>query len=149
MEDVENIINKYNLPNLTELYAEFGVFDPKEDEDFIKNVIEKLSDKVHNYIKFFEDIIQPDSTIVSMSESSIFENEERKEIVHILKKLIYYERLYLKININGTIQEKADYFNDYFQNWIELKTKIIPFVNKTIDLWKNDTDESKFEMYFG
>ena len=146
---MEKTIKLYNLPSLNELFAELGKFELEESEDFVETIIKKLSDKVDNYIKFLEDILQPDQTIVCMQESGMFDNKSRKELFHILKILIYQNRLFLKIDLNGTEEEKANYFKEFFSKWQEVKIKLAPIVDKALSVWKKSDEETNLEAYFG
>jgi hypothetical protein len=148
-EEIKKIIQKYNLPPLEELFKELGNFDVKETDDFIELIIKKLEDKVSHYIKFLEDMLQPDSSIYAMHESSMFNNEERKQMLTILKKLIYQDRLYLKLEINSSEETKSDYFKNYLNVWNENKKLLLPFIEKAISVWKKDNDDVEFEAYFG
>lgn len=149
INEIKEIIEKNNLPTLDELYEEFGTFDIEDTEDFIESIMKKLSDKVSHYIKFLEDIIQPDTTIYSMHESSMFDNIDRKQLLTILKTLIYYDRLYLIIELNPTENIKADYFKKYLSVWKENKILLLPYIEKALSVWKKENNDSEFEGYFG
>ena len=149
-EKIEKQIEKYKLPSLNELYDEFGKFSIEKEDEFITILLENLSDKVSDYIDFLENIIQPDSNLVSLQEGSVFDKDEREEMFVIVKTLIYYERLSLKIELHPNEEKRVNYFKEYYAHWKETKTKLVPFIEKALAVWKRtDHNEMKFEGYFG
>ncbi len=141
-------LEKYKMPSKLEIFSQLGKME-FEDENELDVVIDKLSDKVNTYIKFLEDVLQPDSNITSMTEASVFTNEERNELYSILKTLLYWDRLYLEIDLNPNDESKAEYFKKYFEVWKDVKKLLKPLLNKAIEVWKNSIEETKFEGYFG
>lgn len=141
-------LEKYKMPSKLEIFSQLGKIE-FEDENELDVVIDKLSDKVNTYIKFLEDVLQPDSNITSMTEASVFTNEERNELYSILKTLLYWDRLYLEIDLSPNDESKAEYFKKYFEVWKDVKKLLKPLLNKAIEVWKNSIEETKFEGYFG
>ena len=146
---IDNFLTEKGLPSKEDLFAEFGLFEFSEESDWVVLLLEKLSDKVSTYIKFLEDMLQPDTNISSMHESLIFTNEERKKMFEILRNLFYWERLSLLIDLNEEETSKIKYFNDYFKYWKNIKEELKPYLNKAINTWKENETETKFEGYFG
>lgn len=150
---LEKIILKYSLPSKQDLENEIGIikFDKEEDgeESIIKEIISKLRDKIEKYISFLEDIIQPDSSMISLQESNVFSENEREEIFNLLKNIIFLQRKYLLINIDGNLNDKANYFNELFSNWKQIKNSLKPIIKKSLSVWKENSDDEVKQNYFG
>ena len=146
--ELNSFLEKHNLPSLNDLESELGRLHI-DDEDIILFLIKKLSDKVNVYIDFLSDRLQPDSDLISMQEANMFDGNERKEMFYLFKNIIYQDRVFMKINLDGTEEDKINYFREYFNNWSVLKLKLVPFVQKAINVWKLKDDDVKFEAYFG
>jgi len=151
--NIDELITKYNLPNLESLESELEhlKFDKDEDteETIIKELITKLREKIEKYISFLEDIIQPDSSLISLQESNVFSDVQREEIFIILKKIIFIQRSYFVVDLNGTFNDKINYFKLTFNNWQILKKQVEPVVKKSISVWQESVDEEVKQNYFG
>lgn len=148
-KNIDVFLKENNLPNKEEIFIEFGRFNFDDDADWIMLLLEKLSDKATIYIKFLEDMLQPDSNISSMHESSIFTNDERKQMFLVLRNLFYWERKSLLVNLNNDEKLKINYFNEYFKFWKEIKIELKQYIDKAVNTWKEKNEEVKFEGYFG
>ena len=144
-----DILNKYGLPNLEELYVEFNKFEV-EEEGIIFTILKKLHDKVDVYSKFLEDLIQPDSSLVSMQEASVFSEDEQKEIFKLFKQLTYFQRIFLKVGLNYTEEQKVDFFKKFYSFWLEKKSSIGQIADKAISIWNIKEEQVEFKGgYFG
>lgn len=148
MED-KDILKKYNLPTLDELYLEFNHFET-DDEGIIYTIIKKINDKVDIYIKFLEDLVQPDSSIISMQEASIFSEAEQKYVFSLLRELIYFQRLNLLFTLDSTEVEKVDYFKKFYSFWLSKKQDVKVLAQKAINVWSGkDNNKELSQGYFG
>lgn len=151
--NIDEVIIKYSLPNLESLKTELGhlKFDKDEDtqETIIEDLLSKLKEKIGKYISFLEEIIQPDSSLISLQESNVFSDKQREDIFITLKKIIFIQRRYLLVNLNGTFDEKVNYFKLTFNKWQNLKNEIEPIIKKAISVWQERVDEEIKQNYFG
>ncbi len=148
--DFEKFIEKYSLPSKKELEDELGLLSFDEDDDIIVELIKSLRDKINKYIHFLEEMLQPDSTIISLQESSNLSESEREKLFSLFKKLLLIQRTYLLVYLDGSFDDKIIYFKQLFAGWKDLKPQLRPFVQKAVDSWNEfDSSSDKKQNYFG
>lgn len=146
--ETDQLLKDLNLPIMEELQKEFGAFTVEEDEDILDLIIEKLRDKVKTYTHLLEDLIHPDTSLISMNEAAAF--GEQDALFNLFKELTAYDRQYLLVRLDGTRQDKAEYFRAYFLFWQSKKQQLRAIVSKALDVWKTDAAlEKDMTGYFG
>lgn len=144
-----NIIKKYNLPSEKELIQELGPYD-SEEKGLIKTLINGLLSKSLKFTGFLEEMLHPDSTIVSMQESSMFSNEEREKMFDLFRELTLFQRKSLLIILSITEEEKAIYFKEFYAFFISKKDILKQLVEQAITVWSiKEYPKTTNEGYFG
>lgn len=152
-EEYEKIKSKYGLPEYDVLDREFNLSTIEKDDNIIKEITKKLVDKSEYFQGIIAEIIQPDSTIISISESESFEELERESMYEIFKRIQYYQRRYNLIELDYTDEKCAEFFNEHFTKWLEIKHAISEVLTRLTIYWKEEENseykENKEGAYFG
>ena len=140
---------KYDLPPFEELDREFDIGGIDESAVSSKIVVKKMIEKIDFFSKIFEEIIQPDTNPASLHECSIFEDPEKMKILEIYKKLYYYNRSYVELELVCEEKKFAEYIKWLHDEWKHVKPKILPIIQKLKKSWLKDTDTKTELEYFG
>ncbi|MCA9477758.1 MAG: hypothetical protein KC535_01270 [Nanoarchaeota archaeon] len=148
MNDQE-LINRYQLPSLDNWHEELGPFDT-EDKGLLLTLIEKLTDKSNKFTTFLEEMLHPDSSITSMQEASVFSNEEREALFALFKRLTFFQRKSLLIQLSSSEGEKAQYLKEFLSSFQSCKNELKQHIEKALSVWSaKEINTSSFEGYFG
>lgn len=145
---IEEIFATYNLPAQEILAKELGELD-EDEKDVLGELIDRLQSKTKKYTLFFEELLYPDSNIISMQESSMFSNEEREKLYSLFREVTLYQRKVLLINLSTENKEKADYFNEFYSFWQEKKDEVKRYVSQALEVWSTKEIPKITEGYFG
>ena len=147
----KDIIAKYNLPSMDALQAELGFFEVEKDEEFVETILTKLRDRVSIFIKVVEDLLHPDSSIVSMQEAAMFSNREQEQLFELYKAFATIDRQSLLVQLDNSDEAKAKYFNDYFTFWQSKKERCKQIITQAIAVWKGveQKQDPNNSGYFG
>ena len=145
------IQQKHNLPSFEELNQDFQIEKIAESEtDFLIREVRKfIAEKLSNYLRFVEMILQP--TNVPMSVFSIIKTlgtEDKDKLTEIYKKLVKFEVDLIETDVDFSEEKEAKFIRSAYIDWQEIKKSILGVV----EVIKNNLD-NKFEKngrrYFG
>lgn len=148
--DFKEYITTHDLPTLESLERDLGKLSFDDDDDIIIELIKSLRDKMSKFIDFLEDLLQPDSSLVSMQEASILSEEQSGEVYALFKKIISSHRKYLSVYLDSSEDEKIVYFKELFVAWQGYKVELKPFIELTHSSWSTSTTYQDLKQnYFG
>ena len=149
-EQYSKLKNKYNLPNFQDLDKEFGISSIENDKFLLRETINKIMERVDFFSELLECSLQPDtSSLRSMNESKFFEDKERRIFYILYKKLMVISRESTEVSLKRYEKEEANFINKTFNEWKELKTDLLKFVEKVKDSWKKETNIKEDLGYLG
>ena len=141
---------KYGLPSFKDLNNEFEISSIENENFLLREIINKIVDRTDFFSRLFEDLLQPDPSLLrSMQEAKIFNEEERKVIYDLYKKLMVINRKSVEISLNRDEKEEANFIKKSFDEWKELKTSTSQIVDKIKDSWKKETYSKEKLSYLG
>lgn len=150
IEEQYDKFKKYGLPSFKDLNNEFEIASIENENFLLREIISKVVDRTEFFSRLFEDLLQPDPSLLrSMQEAKIFNEEERKSIYAIYKKLMVINRKSVEVSLNRNEKEEANFINKTFDEWKELKTSISQIVDKIKDSWKKETYSKEKLSYLG
>ena len=150
-QEYKKIQKKYELPEFDSLNEEFYIEKVAEIEtDFLLREIRKMvSDKLVNYLKFFEMFVNPATAPVFVhSIIKTLDNESKQTIQNIYKKLSKREVELIELDLNYKEEKEAEFIKSVVEDWKEIKkdlTKVIEFINKGWD----EKIKGNSKNYFG
>ncbi len=149
-EQYGKLTKKYALPNFKEIDKEFEIAAIENENFLLREITNKIVDRIDFFSRLFEDLLQPDPSLLrSMYESKIFNDEERKTIYTLYKKMMVINRQSVGVSLNREEKEDAVFIKKTFDEWKELKTSISKIVDKIKDSWKKEADSKEELGYLG
>lgn len=146
-ETYTKLAQKHELPAFEEL--EFFIQDLDKDKLSLREIITSIHDKIDDYSKHVESIIQPETNIISMHELSNFSSDHRKELFKMFKSMMYLSREINRVQINNSEKEHVKLIHTVSKDWKVFQPVIEGLFVELRDSWEKETDQSIEEMYFG
>lgn len=147
-EDYEPLREKYNLPSKEELEKEFELDSP-EDTQPLRAVRKKMSEKLEQYVKFIDELMQPDSSFANMYEVRDFSDEDKEKAFKLFKRMMVLYRETVKLNLNLGEEKDAKFISGFYKAWKEMKPQLIDVITKIQDTWSSDDDKDIKQEYLG
>jgi len=150
-KDYKKIQKKHNLPDFERLNEDFYIEKISETEtDYLVREIRKyMSEKFSHYLRLVEAILNPTNVpLFVFSIVRIITKEEREKLVDIYKKLSKIEVELLEIDLKFSEEKEADFVNNSYKIWLEIKKDMLSVVDVIKKNWDNKS-ESISKGYFG
>lgn len=148
-QEIKEIISKYKLPSFKDLDKEFDVSNIEHDGNILRAIRRKIIEKIELFCKIIESLMFPDaSSLSSIQESKILDEDTRQDMLKLYKKLMVYDRISLSLEIDNDDKKNIKFIQDLFTEWKEFKPQLMTIVKNMTDAWTKD-DESIEEKYFG
>ena len=98
-----------------------------------------MNDKIIFYCRILEGILFPtQASIISFHEGKHFSDEEKSKMREAYKKLMYYERKSLSLDVSPDEKQEILFINEIFKNWNKFKVEIIKVTSKMQESWKKE-----------
>ena len=153
--DEEDFLKKYNelrdkfsLPEYTDLDFNFEIGFP-DDKNVLRAVRKKMSEKLEQYTKFIEELIQPDSSFSSMYDVKDFSDDFKKKVFSLFRRMMVFYKESIKLNMAISDEKDAEFVKDLYEFWLEVKNDVIVIIDKIKDTWEKDDDDKHITEYFG
>lgn len=147
-KEYDELKKKYQLPEFKELDADFQISSIEAKNFVLKEIVKKMTEKIEYFSTIFEEILSPER-LSSLNESSMFNEQEKKKVLRIYRKLHFHYRQNTYLEINYEEKETADFIKEFFNEWQDLKPDIKLIVARIKNSWNSDK-KSKLELsYFG
>jgi len=150
-ERYEKIQIKHNLPSFEKLKQDFHIEKLcRVESDYIVREIRKfMSEKLQNYARFIESILNP--TGASMFIFSIIKtiNEEDKKILlDVYKKLSRIEVDLIELDADFSEQKEVEFVKTFYENWQGIKKDILRILGSVKKNWDKETQKDS-NAYLG
>ncbi|MBL7147980.1 MAG: hypothetical protein ISS82_04095 [Nanoarchaeota archaeon] len=140
---------KYKLPDFKDLDNEFEVSFIKEKPLLLKSIRRRITEKIILCCRVIESLIYPtQSNIITATEAKSFNEEQKKKMEHIYRKLMILERESLMLDIDPSDKDDVRYINKVFNYWNKLKKEMIKVVEIMRKSWFEEEKLDK-NNYFG
>ena len=140
---------KFRLPEFKDMDFEFEISDLEETNFLLRTIIRRIAEKLDFYTTMLEEILQPDTNLYSMHEIRFFEDDEKKKMYDLYRKLMDLNRHSIELLLERNEKDEAIFINDFFDDWKELKKELLKFVKKMRESWKKETDIKEDVGYLG
>lgn len=150
-KEFSKLQKKYSLPHFERLNEDFGIEKAAESEsDFpIKEIRKQISEKVYNYLRLMETMINPVNAPMSiLSVVKTLSVEDKSRLTEVYKKLVKVELQLVLTDVEFSEKKEADFIRDTYKVWRETKTEISEVLGKVEKSWETKT-ESNGRKYFG
>ena len=137
-----------DLPIFDDLNNEFEIA-AVEEPFILQNIRRKMIEKVDYYAKIVNELLQPDSELISMYECRIFKEDEKEGIYDVLKRLMFFSRFSAEVGLKADDEEEVGFICEFFKEWNELKPDLLKVISKIKSSWELDTELREDLEYFG
>jgi len=145
----DKLKEKYALPDFDELNNEFELSTIECEEFLLRKIRKKIADKINAMCEFLEGLLSPDNTIANIYEYKAFDDDERKKIFELYKRLKILEKLALELSLNHDNEKDAKFIKNVFSLWNKIKTEMTTFIKKIKDFWEKESTTEYKAGYFG
>ena len=150
-QEYKKIQEKHSLPSFEELNEDFGIEKASEIEVelLIREIRRFIADKLSNYMRFIEAILNPANVqIFVYSLIKSLETQEKERLTEVYKKLSKIELKLIELDIKYSEEKEALFIRESFVMWQEMKKELLDIIEKVNNNWDNKS-ESKNKDYFG
>lgn len=147
--EYEEYRKKYDLPEFEKLNEEFEVFNGllntfEKPEFLLRNIRRRMVDRFYTWINYLHNFIYANQqSLILMNEFQQFSDEEKQEIIMIVNKIMFINRLSVKLEVNHDDGENAQFINKYYYEWNTLKQQLMDITSKNISGWQKSLTEKE------
>ena len=150
-QEYNEIKKEHNLPEFTAIAEDFDIekIQEKETSFLLREIRRAINEKISAYIQLFETLINPNAP--PMFVFSILRNISQKDkdtIKEIYKTLSKTQIEIMKLDTIYSEKSEANFINNTFLIWQELKPKIHKLIEDFESNFETD-DTTKKRSYFG
>ncbi len=150
IEEYNKLKTKYKLPDFEALDLEFDISSIDNDSFLLKSILTKGVNKLDEYVKLLNNVMSPDTaSLVGMHECRIFEDNEKRDLYSLLRKIMISIRKGDLLILNYNEKESADFIKKLVNDWNEIKKELTKALNKLVESWVDETDVKEEIGYLG
>lgn len=149
-EEYEKIQKKHKLPSFKELNEDFHIekISEYETEILIREVRKFVGDKLANYMRFVENLLNPvNAPMFVFSIIKLIEPEDKKRLSEIFKELMKKEIKFIEVDLEFDEEKEAQLIKDSYKLWQVIKKDMLKLIEKINKKW-DDKSEGNNRGYF-
>jgi hypothetical protein len=150
--EYKNLQEKYNLPNFELINKEFSIekISENETELLTKEIRRFIADKVFNYLRFIETILNPvNAPIFIFSIMKSLNQDDKSKLTNVYEKLSLIDLELIKLDVETTEKKDGEFIKRVFDTWQEIKKELISVLDKLKYIKEENTEEKSKSKYFG
>ncbi|MEX0920337.1 MAG: hypothetical protein WDZ69_02010 [Candidatus Pacearchaeota archaeon] len=150
-KNYEVLRKKHNLPSFEDLNEDFHIekISESETEILIREIRKFMGDKIINYMRFLENLINPVNVPVFIySVVKLLGPEDKKKLSVIYKELMKNEILFIERDLEFDENKEAEFIKDSYKLWQDVKKDLLEITAKVKGKW-DDKVEINSKGYFG
>ncbi len=149
--DYKELQQKYGLPTFENLNHDFYIekIADSETEILTREIRRFIADKVYNYIRFCETLLNPANApmfIFSMIKS--LAQEDREKLSNIYGKLSEINMELVRLDLEFSEKEDADFIKKTHESWKGIKSELVLIIRKLKNS-KDKKEDKSSSGYFG
>jgi len=150
-EDYGKIQKKHKLPSFKELNEDFHIekIAEAETEILIREVRKFVGDKLANYMRFVESLLNPVNVpMFVFSFIKLMDSDDKKRLSDIFKELMKKEVKFIEIDLEFNEEKEAQLIRDSYRFWQDAKKDMLKILEKINKKW-DDKSETNNKGYYG
>ncbi len=150
-KDYEILKGKFNLPNFEKLNEDFYIekIAESETEILIREVRKFMGDKMMNYMRFIENLLNPVNVpMFIFSIVKLLDAEEKKRLSEIYKGLMKKEIEFIELDLEFNEKKEMEFVKDAYEFWQGIKEDLLRVIDKINKKWDNKFGTNN-KGYFG
>jgi len=143
--DYEVIRKKHNLPSFEDMNKDFHIegLVEVETEYLIRGVRKFMSDKLQNYLRFIEAILNPsNASIFIFSVIKTLNEGDKKKVSDIYKKLSRFEVDIIELDTVFSEEKDVKFIKEFYSTWQGIKKDMIVLVNIIRGNWDKESGKN-------
>ncbi|MBI5389339.1 hypothetical protein HZB01_03080 [Candidatus Woesearchaeota archaeon] len=145
----EKLQKKHNLPSFEEMDMAFGIAIIEEKELTLQSIRKRMMEKLEFFTDVLRPLLQPDANFWEMTESSSFNDDEKKQMFQLYMKMMFLARTALEVELEDTEANEALFIKKFATEWQPLKKELLMIVKKLKSSWANDIQYKSMQDYLG
>lgn len=145
----EQLRKKYALPDFAELDREFEVADIEDNGNVLRAVRKKVYEKIADSCAILEEVLQPDTNVSNLYESRFFDEEEKKDIFDLYRRIMSVRRRCDALGVINDEGSDAAFIAETLAFWRKEKQHLIAVISKLQESWGKDAEKADRLVYFG
>lgn len=149
-ERYRNLSGKHQLPDFPAIDHEFEISTIESGKFLLREIIGRMVGKIDYYSMLIESVLQPDTAnVAAMHECRLLTEEDKQELYGLYKRLMTFSRRAVELSLVRDDAKDAEYIIQFFGEWKDIKRKLLPFVTRMKDSWKDEAAIKEELGYFG
>ena len=145
----EALRKRHKLPGFEELDSEFEIGAIDSESFSLREVRRKVSEKVGDVSCIVAEVLHPETNLVDLYESRVFNEQEKKGLFELYKRLMVADRNLAELSILNEEKLDAAFIKSFSAEWKGLKPQLIRFIRKLKESWEKETEEGETAGYMG
>ena len=145
------IQRKHDLPSFEELNKDFHIEKIAEMESdlLIREVRRFVGDKMVNYMRFIENLINPVNVpMFILSVIKALNTEDKKKLSEMYKDLMKMEIVFIELDLEFSEEKESKFIKDSYKSWQKIKKDLLKIL-ENVKVGKDAKIESNNKGYFG
>ncbi len=139
-KEYSQLCKKYKLPKFEEIDEEFEISALETQRFLIRNILGKIAEKLEMHADAIISLVHPDgSSLITMHEVKFFSDDEKNEMYAVFKKLMKSIRNIAELSLGNDEKGQADFLNEFFSEWLEIKKNLIGYTRKMKECWEKES----------
>ena len=148
-QEYQKLAKKYKLPSFDSLNKEFEISDIETVDFLLREIRRKINERFENYIKVLEPILQPEANVCDMHECKALNEDEKKRVYELYRKLMYLNKFSIETSINEDDKKSSLFINQVWKDLDKIKKDFKQIVVKLKDSWLKESDIDEELGYMG
>lgn len=152
LKDAYKVIQKkYKLPSFRDMNEDFHIekIAESETELIISEVRKFVADKLANYMRFVENLLNPVNVpMFIFSFVKALDTHDKKTLEEIYKGLLKMELSFIELDLEFKEEKEANFIIDSFKFWQDIKQEMLNIMNRIRMKW-DEKGENSNKGYFG
>ncbi|MEM4259758.1 MAG: hypothetical protein QXG00_00820 [Candidatus Woesearchaeota archaeon] len=145
-------INETRIMYFNFLENEFDFYYNKDMKNPLKEGLRRILERMENISKILEAVLQPENNYSAIHEYSFLNEKEKKEIVLIYRKFMYYQRAIIEALLKNNVEDIKKILEKITCEWESMKNQTIIIIKKIKESWNSSSDigsMDEYKKYFG
>ena len=150
-ENYLKIQKEHNLPSFEDLNKDFHIekIAEMESELLIREIRRFVGDKMVNYMRFIENLINPVNVpMFILSIIKALNIEDKKKLSEMYKDLMKMEIVFIELDLEFSEEKESKFIKDSYKSWQKVKKDLLKILDN-VKVGKDTKIESNNKGYFG
>jgi len=149
-KEYPKLMKKHGLPQWKALDNIFEISHLDKSPHLLRDIRRRITEKIEHYVKILEGIMNPETTISGLHECKYFNEEEKKNLFDLYRKLMVHMRQADMLTVLLDDREEASFIASIYKEWPSLQKELRSTLEKLRGCWVEEQVSDQEKMgYFG